>query len=467
MKINSLTLENFRKFDRISCTFDDHLTVLIAANGEGKTTLLDAVRIALLPFVKGFDLGSQTGKSATIQPEDVRLVIQESGNMEPQLPSSITALGNWDKDEWTQTRAQIKKNTNTLQDKNTKKLNKYAKTLQEKSRSGEPVVLPLITYLGTSRLWYQGRYRAETSENTLDVNDYSRTSGYLNCLSYTSSFKAFADWYSWICHSYDEASLRAWKNNAPLDEMGQRFEDTISVIQSSVDMLVKEITGWHSLEYSSEHHQQLVMHHPTEGTLPVDMLSDALRNMIAMIADMAFRSYKLNPQFGKEAALKTPGIALIDEVDMFLHPKWQQTILASLQNAFPEIQFIVTTHSPQVLSTVHSKSIRILGKNNEGKYVAVLPIADFYGSISSDSLESIMYVNPQPPVAEKIDLDRLTELVDQGHNESPEVDALFDKLETAFGKTHPQLQKLRRSIRRQEILKPTVTKIAPLDGGKY
>jgi predicted ATP-binding protein involved in virulence len=429
MRIDSLTLQNFRKFDQISCDFDKHLTVLIGANGDGKTTLLDAVRIALLPFIKGFDLGSQTGKSATIQLEDVRRKIQDSGNMEPQLPSSITALGNWDKEEWTQTRESVRKNTNTLQDKNTKKFNKYAQKLQEKSRSGEEVVLPLITYLGTSRLWYQGRYRAETSEITLDVNDYSRTSGYLNCLSYTSSFKAFADWYGWICRSYDEARLRAWENKTPLDVSGQRFEDTVKVIQSSVDSLVKEMTGWHSLRFSSEHHQQLVMQHPTEGTLPVDMLSDGLRNMIAMIADIAFRSYKLNPQFGKEAALKTPGIALIDEVDMFLHPQWQQTVLASLRNAFPEIQFIVTTHSPQVLTTIGRENIRVLTENAAGEMVAQMPRISPLGHESGDALSYVMQVPVRPTMPFDDYTNTYEQMVRNGDEEMPEAQAIKKRLD--------------------------------------
>ena len=72
--------------------FHPELTVLIAPNGEGKTTLLDAARVALWPFVKGFDLGSQTGKAASIHPLDVRLVKQASGNMEPQLPSRVLPL---------------------------------------------------------------------------------------------------------------------------------------------------------------------------------------------------------------------------------------------------------------------------------------------------------------------------------------------------------------------------------------
>lgn len=74
-------------------------------------------------------------------------------------------------------------------------------------------------------------------------------------------------------------------------------------------------------------------------------LSDGLRNAIAMVADIAFRAYKLNPHFGAEAAGRTPGVALIDEVDMFLHPSWQQTIAGALLSAFPGIQFIGSSAS--------------------------------------------------------------------------------------------------------------------------
>jgi hypothetical protein len=141
----------------------------------------------------------------------------------------------------------------------------------------------------------------------------------------------------------------------------------VEVIKTAVDALVKHATGWHSLEYSEEHHQQLVMQHAQHGFMPVDMLSDGLRNTIAMVADLAFRAYKLNPHLGARAALETPGVALIDEVDMFLHPSWQQSILPSLCAAFPQVQFIVSTHSPQVLTTVASESVRIL---RDGKVYA-------------------------------------------------------------------------------------------------
>src|SRR5690606_39003122 len=121
-------------------------------------------------------------------------------------------------------------------------------------------------------------------------------------------------------------------------------------------------------------------------------------------ADIAFRATKLNGQLGAQAASQTPGIVLIDEVDMHLHPEWQQVALQNLVQAFPAMQFIVTTHSPQVLSTVRRENIRAIGLDASGKAVAVTPLARTYGEPSNEVMHSVMMVDPQPPVAEKPDL---------------------------------------------------------------
>ena len=140
----------------------------------------------------------------------------------------------------------------------------------------EPLTLPLVTYLGTSRLWYEGRFTAEAEDTMLDVSAYSRTSGYLNCLSYSSSFKAFKAWYGWVYRSYRESQIDALEKNSAIGEVGQRFANAIQVVKSAVDALVRGATGWHSLEYSASHNQQLVMRHDDLGVMPVDMLSDCL-----------------------------------------------------------------------------------------------------------------------------------------------------------------------------------------------
>lgn len=458
MYLKQLTLGNYRCFESLQIDFHPELTVLIAPNGSGKTTVLDAARVALWPYVKGFDLGSQTGKGATIQIPDVRLAPQPDGNMEPQLPSRIEASGTWEADSiertWAQTRERVKPGTNTLGDAATKRMTAFANELEKQVRTASSTVtLPLVTYLGTSRLWFEGRFTSIAEDVALNTSDYSRTSGYLNCLSYSSSFKAFTAWYGWIFRSYREEQIRALEQKRPLDDSGQRFATVIEVITRAVDTLVTDATGWHGLEYKASQHQQLVMHHERFGSMPVDMLSDGVRNAIAMVTDLAFRAYKLNPHLGAEAARQTPGIALIDEVDMFLHPSWQQTIAAALRKAFPKLQFIVTTHSPQVLSTVRRENIRVLSPDQSGNIIATEPMARTYGEPSGDVMQSVMLVDPQPPVPEKADLQRLTEWVDQGRYEDDKAISLMSKLTQALGEQHPQLQRLRRSIQRQEALK--------------
>ena len=175
--------------------------------------------------------------------------------------------------------------------------------------------------------------------------------------------------------------------------------------------------------------------------------------MVAMVADLAYRCVKLNPHLGAEATIKTHGIVMIDEVDMFLHPSWQQSVLGSLQEAFPKIQFIVTTHSPQVLSTVPKECIRVLSTNSQGEDIAATPLAASYGEPSNDVLQAIMHVDPQPPVPEKRLLDELTSLVDQGEYQSSRAKKLLAELRQKLNDQHPQILKIERSIRRQEAFK--------------
>lgn len=441
MRLDRLDLQNYRCFANLSVDLHPEVTVLVAPNGSGKTTLLDAARVALWPFVKGFDLGSQTGKAASIQVPDVRLANMSDGNMEPQLPSQIRAAGRWTPEEpampWVQARTSLKASTRTVGDTQAKRLTGLAEDLQAQVRKGgAPVTLPLISYLGTSRLWFEGRFTSNAEETTLDNKDYSRTSGYLNCLSYSSSFKAFTAWYGWVSRSLLESRIEALERKLPLDEAGQRFENTVAVVRSAIDALVKEATGWHSLEYSQRHHQQLVMQHEQHGVMPVEMLSDGLRNAIAMVADLAYRAYKLNPHLGAEAALRTHGVALIDEVDMFLHPSWQQTILASLRKAFPKLQFIVTTHSPQVLTTVPAECIRIL---RDGQVFAAPPGSE--GAEPGRLLEEVLGLPSRRPSqnAATQELQAYLRLVDQNQWNSPEALALRKKLDERYQGHEPAL----------------------------
>jgi predicted ATP-binding protein involved in virulence len=79
-----------------------------------------------------------------------------------------------------------------------------------------------------------------------------------------------------------------------------------------------------------------------------------------MISDIAYRMAMLNPQLLDDVTNKTSGVVLIDELDLHLHPQWQQRIVKDLTTIFPKVQFIVTTHSPNVIGSVPHEQLLVL-----------------------------------------------------------------------------------------------------------
>jgi len=150
------------------------------------------------------------------------------------------------------------------------------------------------------------------------------------------------------------------------------------------------------------------------------------------------------------APLETSGIVLIDEIDMHLHPRWQQTILGSLQKAFPRIQFIVTTHSPQVLSTVPRECIRII-EQFEGTYRARIPEVQTKGVESAQVMLDVMQVDAVPDTQEVRDLRDLESMIADGDDETPAAKAIHEKLVAHFGEHHPVILDLEKYMRWEQF----------------
>ena len=454
LKFVEIRLRDYRCFHELDIDFHPRLTVLVATNGAGKTSILDAIAVALGPFIGAFD--EAVGKH--FEPCDIRQFrARETVTHEMEyahqgvrleaighIPGSIEdALGGDSMlSTWKRVLSSPTKAKTTIKD--AKNLIDYGKSLQEKARSKESeVLLPIIAYYGTGRLWQQKKLMERKK-----IQRTSRTIGYTDCLDPASSYKAFVEWFRYWNLNAKEARIRALETNQVA--AGTEFDGYIQSVSKAVNVCL-EPAGWKDIEYSFTH-DALVAHHDQFGQLPVELLSDGIRNMIGMVADIAFRATKLNGQLGAAASVLTPGIVLIDEVDMHLHPEWQQVVLQNLTRAFPAVQFIVTTHSPQVLSAVRHESIRVLGSNTDGQVVAGKPLARTYGEPSGDVMHSVMLVDPMPPVEEKADLQRLTELVDQGWYEDNVAVQLMKQLVDALGAEHPQIQRLQRSIQRQKAL---------------
>ena len=208
--------------------------------------------------------------------------------------------------------------------------------------------------------------------------------------------------------------------------------------------------GWGNIKTQTKtysRYSQVVLTHKDIGSLEEWRLSEGIRNVLGMVMDIAYRCCILNSHLGENAAKETEGIVLIDEVDMHLHPAWQQTILQDLKIAFPKLQFIVTTHSPQVLSTIRKEHIRIV---KDGELLELNAAIQTYGELSSDVLYTVMEVNPRPPIPERQDLDELTRLVDSGLYNDPKVREVLGKVTIELGENAEAVKRIKRSIERQQ-----------------
>jgi predicted ATP-binding protein involved in virulence len=458
MHIKSITLKNYRLFRDFTCDFDPGMTVLVADNGGGKTTILDAIRTALVVYLAEFgstDAVAKTLKSANLKESDVFTFVKNGdlGQRQVHFPADIEVAARLDDSESEIKWHLIRSRTSAQQMGGCDKLRKYAANLQIAYLEGSfEQNWPLIAAYGTSRLWAQ-----KAPPDNLQFADGfdQRHAAYEDCIESASSYKLVLEWLRFAAKT-DFAEKMKFADTNPSASIAQLqafrgpFSSMLNAVQQAMNTVLAP-TGWRKLYYSETYKDALV-EHDEFGTQPVSQLSDGIRNSIALVADLAYRAVQLNPHLGEGAALESSGIVLIDEVDMHLHPSWQQTILISLREAFPKIQFIVTTHSPQVLSTVKRENIRHIGKNRNNELIASPPLAMTYGEPSGDVLQAVMFVDQQPPVPEKADLQRLTSLIDQGLYDSSEVSTLTAQLKRSLGEHHAQLQRLQRSIQRQRML---------------
>lgn len=435
MKLNVLRLENFRSFAELEVPLHEQMTVIVAENGQGKSTLLDAIRIALWPYVSSFDLArnafNDPGNSIAI--DDVRLQRLSSGDMARQLPARVIMTGDFGSgtSTWTRYRDSESKASKTKDAGNTNSMKQWATAIQGQIRDPMQPDLDLnvFGYYGTGRLWAQKRLMESPKgkDDTKDADFYIRTFAYMNCLDPASSYKHFKEWFIWAFQSLREQQIRQLEGRSPSPDL-QAAKERVLAVQQAIDTFLQPTTGWHRLEYSITREKSLVLTHDDYGTLDVDQLSDGIRSVLAMIGDIAYRCIKLNPHLGADAARKTRGVVMIDEVDMHLHPRWQQVILSQLQEAFPMIQFIVTTHSPQVLTTVNRENIRILQPTATG-FEAIKPDFSPLAHESGDALTKIMGTHREPELPLRNDIRRYEQLVRCGQEHSLDAQDLRRTLE--------------------------------------
>ena len=391
MRIDRLTIRNFNGFESFEIEFNPHFNLLVGDNASGKTSVLDALTFLLESWVRGVQ-GDEKGGG--IPPSYIRLDprnYEDSRSFERQLPVRLEVSG-WVMDKpltWARQRKHERGGTAYSE---AKSIVMAAMEAARAVRENTPVILPLICSYGAERLWYEPPKHARVRERDSKNGKFSRLDGYEGCLDFGINEPFFSDWVK-----------------AQVLDGFQLGRKTLA-LQATERAITACVDGAKAVMYSNEE-KELAFDIEPSGWQLLSNLSHGQRIMVTMIGELVRQAIRLNPQLGEAVLEETPGIVLIDELDLHLHPKWQRRIIHDLKRTFPSIQFITTTHSPQLIGEALPSEVRILA---DGK--AYTPPRSF-GLDSSRVLEEIQGAAQRDPniqsliheIALAIDEDRFDE----------------------------------------------------------
>lgn len=328
-RFREIRLENYRCFGELTLPFEEDTTVIFAENGGGKTALLTALAMGLYAF--------QRSASRSLKPDpqrDPRMrTLDEKGRRERVGPCELA---------WTADVGESESVTwsTVAHPGSGRRAIRHRRILEALERVRVPGERwPLFAWYGVDRLGRQPGRRRKV-ERTGD-----RWEAYESALD----------------PNLDEAPLLQWLQDEMLGDVARRQQGEperlfhTAVMEATVRATPGVTRAWYDPAA-----QGPVVRFEDGHAAPWSELSDGYHVFIALVADVARRAVMLNEFDGAEAPARVEGVVLIDELDLHLHPRWQRTALPSLRDAFPRLQFIVTTHSPQVLSSAENRHVRRL-----------------------------------------------------------------------------------------------------------
>lgn len=407
MNISKISLKNYRKFEKLEIEFDQRLSVLVGKNGTGKTSILDALAVAVGTFF--FALNGVL--SIGIRPTDAHnkyFALGEDIDVQKQFPVEIAAEGSMDgrEIEWKRSLNSAGGKTRSV---DAKDMTSISTSYQERLMKGDASLkLPLVAYYGTGRLWDDHREKRSGiyKQNT-------RVNGYIDCLDGRANVKLLLDWF---------------KRMAIKGKQNGRQNETYLAVKGAMEQCFSRLTGIEDvlvLVNPDTFAIEINYHETGEGRvqIPLEQLSDGYRCALSMIGDIAYRMATLNPQLAGDVLKETEGIILIDEVDLHLHPEWQQHILSDLTDTFPKVQFIVTTHAPAVINAISGGSLIVINDNND----IVNRGDESYGQDLNTVVKTIMEAGIRPEKIQKL-FDRFYRELDEKSTERSQ--KIIDELRT-------------------------------------
>lgn len=346
MRIERLEVENFRGFEERTFEFGPGMNVFVGDNGAGKTSVIRAARIALSEWLCSIGMFTHEDQARYFEESDVRHEMRYVDEL---------GMNQYDAVDRATVTVDVSGLRYNIPYPSTWKVHRYrdgdfasinspteiAHRIADRRTKGEGGNVPLVTYFGVDRFKME-----ERSPDSLPT----WRDGYEGALDRGTDLGAVSRWFR------DQRLVQADRG-----EPSEMYR-TISAVMKDL------IPGMTDLRYHSsvsglratfESGQKVAVRH----------LSDGFRTSVAMFADLATRIAILNPSLGENALKETPGVVLIDELDLHLHPKWQRRIANDLTRTFPNIQFITTTHSPQIISEIDEGNVYLLREDGETEEV--------------------------------------------------------------------------------------------------
>lgn len=457
MKLKSLGLTNFRGFERLDIDFDNRMTVIAGVNGVGKSTILQAIATAYSHTLPEFTVSRE--KPISVLNTDIQkgkascIIEMESYSLEAASLTTFLYKESLNEDEnlalerkQSELKQRIKpldkgtpeyknlKNEITWLDKRLagnfeKRLNwlftdTYGSDARLKKYLKNSPTQPLVVYYSTHRLL------SRLPPKLQGELPFNQSVAFAKSLSQLEiSLNDFAKWHRAIA--------------SPLVTRKDSLYDSriLKLLQEAISGLIPQIKEFWFHEQNPPRYSVMkdaTFDEHTNGKkigkqLFLEQLSDGERGLIALVFDLSRRLAIANPDLENPIA-GGEALVLIDEVELHLHPKWQRDILPRLLATFKNCQFVVTTHSPQVIGEVTADCVRFL-EYVDGKANVTIP-AEAYGMDSNRILQELM----DAPVRNRLvddELRSLFELIDQERfNDARNAIAA---LERKLGQDEPEL----------------------------
>lgn len=423
MKLASVEIRNFRAVQEMTLLLHPQLTVLHGENGLGKTSVLRAIAVGLnaaaafLPGHNPLPRHSGADPRRGAKPPDVTVKLETTAGLAWKC---VWEGGDyWRPDE-------------------KEELSRSLARIYEADRSEKkPLDLPLMAFYNTERTTLES---PKKSRGLAKGEEFHRYRAFEQALAASASFPDFFHWF----YAMENQELREQKARGDFDHQHRGLEGVRMAICSVLDSVSNP-----SVRVEPPGFEVTVRSDNGNQNLDVDQLSGGYRATLAVAADLAWRMALGNPHL--EDPLSSEAVVLIDEIELHLHPSWQQRILDDLTRTFPNAQFIVTTHSPQVLTTVLPEQVVTLVRE-DGKIVPRAPGWGTYGAEAGDVLTVVMGVGERPRNQFSETLDQYRELVEEDQGETKEALALREKLD-AWNRNDPDLVRADAAIRRRKTLR--------------